>query len=259
MAHIKTGWSFNKQSTQRTGPSDRRNDARRSTRQIQQYIIKNNSNSHLESKRCAGSMVEAKSAYSLRKTRAKLSAPGGHSSSQPPPFSGTPAPPVLKYRPQPPSRTAVYTCALLTPRSAARSGYPRDNLEAQPGRLKHLAAFITITLLACNAAPSPSGRATQHPSVSTSEPQHFGVLISPASPPKALSPRDRRVCLCCPSWAFSGSNRAHIAELHGTKSMPIRTAPSADVEPAAAAPPRWVRCWDIASSGPSYDHTRPRS
>ena len=141
-----------------------------------------------------------------------------HSSSPPPPFSGTPAPPFLKCRAQLPSRTAVYTRALLTPRSAARNGYPRDNLDAHQGRLQHLAALGTITRFACDAAPSPSGRAKGQPSVGTVEPPHSGIMfISPACPPKALSPRDRRVCLCCPSLTFSGSNRARVVGFHRTK------------------------------------------
>ena len=130
-------------------------------------------------------MMEAKSAHSLRQTRAKLSA-WKHSSSQRPPFSGTPAPPFLTCRAQPRSRTAVYTCDFLTPRSASRSGYPRDDLEPQQGGLKHLAAFITVTRFACDAAPFPSGRPTRQPLLGTAEPPHFCVFISPACPPERL-------------------------------------------------------------------------
>ena len=144
-------------------------------------------------------MLEAKSAHSLRKTKAKLSAPGSIGVINHPLFSGTTAPPILKYKAQPPSRTAVCTCDFLTPHSASRSGYPRDDLDAQMGRLKHLAALSTTTRFARDAAPSPSGRATRQPAVGTAESPHFGVFTSPACPPKALSPRDRRVCPCCPS------------------------------------------------------------
>ena len=56
--------------------------------------------------------------------------------------------------------------------------------------MKHLAAFGTITRFARDAAPFPSGRATRQPSVGTAESPHFGVFISPACLPKALSPRD---------------------------------------------------------------------
>ena len=91
------------------------------------------------------------------------------------------------------------TYEFLTPHSASRSGYPRDDLVAQVGRLKHLAALGTITRFARDAAPSPSGRATRQPAIGTAESPHFSVFTSPACPPKALSPRDRRVCLCYPS------------------------------------------------------------
>ena len=132
-------------------------------------------------------MVEAKSAHSVRKTRTKLSA-WKHSSSQPPPVSDTSAPPFLKCRSQPPSRTAVYTCALLIPPSAARSGRPRDDLEAQQGRLKHLAACITITRFARDAAPFPLGRATRQPSVGTAETTAFLCVHFASMPPEILEP-----------------------------------------------------------------------
>ena len=92
----------------------------------------------------------------------------------------------------------LYT-RVISSLSASRNGYPRDDLEAQQGRLKHLAAFITSTRFARDAALSPSGRMTTQPSVGTAEPSHFGVFISLACPPKTLSLLDRRVCLCCPS------------------------------------------------------------
>ena len=51
----------------------------------------------------------------------------------------------------------------------------------------------------------------------------------------------------------------HIARFHRAKSInPVRTSPS-DVELSAAAPLRWMWCWGIASNGPLYDHSRPRS
>ena len=107
------------------------------------------------------------------------------------PFSCTPDPTFLKCKPQPPSQKAVYTCDFLTPRSASQSGYPRDYLEPQQARSKDLAAFITVTRFARDAAPSLSGRVPPQPSAGIDEPPHFGVFISLACPPKTLSPHDR--------------------------------------------------------------------
>ena len=122
------------------------------------------SNSHLERKTCAGSMLEAKgsmleakSVHNLRKKESHAPSAWKHSSYQAPPFSGTPVLSIVKYKAQPPSRTAVCTCDLLTPHSASRSGYPRDDLESQVGRLKHLAALGPITRFARDAATFPLG------------------------------------------------------------------------------------------------------
>ena len=119
---------------------------------------KTKSNSHLESKTCAGSVVEAKAARSLRKTRAKLSAPGGirvlsH------PLVAALRPSFSKMQSANRLLERLYTrVVFLTLRSASRSGYPRDDLEAQQGGLRHLAALGTITRFARDVAPSPKGR-----------------------------------------------------------------------------------------------------
>ena len=105
-------------------------------------------------------------------------------------------------------------------------------------------------------------RNARHDTPQSAPPNHriYACSSRQHAPPTALSPRDRRVCLCCPSLTFSGSNRAFTGRFHRIKSInPIRTTLSSDVDPASAAPPRLVRCWDIASSGPSYDQSRPRS
>ena len=50
--------------------------------------------------------------------------------------------------------------------------------------MHHLAAFITFARFACDAAPSPSGRATRRSSVGTAEPPYFCYVHLASKPPR---------------------------------------------------------------------------
>ena len=136
---------------------------------------------------CSGS----NSAHSLRKTRAKLSAPGGIRVLNHPLLAALQLLLFRNVERKPPSRTAVYTCNFLTPCfrlpkwiSSRRSRSPAGEIEASSRRV------YRISTLHMHVMPrlSPSGRATQQPSVGTAEPPHFCVFLSPACPPGSLEP-----------------------------------------------------------------------